>query len=132
MTIALILWILFIGFEVWWNLFIIRKIHTVDHAAQLFIRVVVGAVLWIMTAIFADIEVDQWLAQPLALAFSFWIIFDSSLGWFLHKNILFVGTTSRLDKMQAGAPIVFWFFKFLLMCAGIALYYYGFGKVLEF
>lgn len=133
MTIALILWVLFIGFEVWWNLWLIRNQHAVDHAQQLFIRVVVGAALWILTAIFADIEADQWLAQPLALALSFWFLFDSLMGLALKRDVTFLGTTARLDRLQRKAPlIVVWWFKLLLAVGSVLIYYYGFGKVLAY
>lgn len=132
MTIALVIWILFIAGEVYYNFLIIKREHPVDHLSQTFVRVVCGLALWLGTAVFADIDLDSWIPMPVMMALTFWFLFDSGLSWFITKphSLIFLGTTAKLDRLQRKAPLlIVWFAKFLLAAGSVMVFGYGFNAI---
>lgn len=131
MILILIIWIALIEAEAYRNYYLIKRDGKVNHNRQTIYRIAFGLIFWLVTPLFIEIEPDQWWAQPLMMAGTFFFLFDLSLNlWrFGIKKWYYFGTESKLDKIQRQWPLVAWFVKFFLMCLGTTLYFYGWGAI---
>lgn len=68
----------------------------------------------------------MWLLWPwgLGLVFTYWVAMDAGIGLLIARNPLFLGTTSRLDRLQFAHRWLVWL-KFILGIAGVIIFIYG-------
>lgn len=68
----------------------------------------------------------MWLLKPwgLGLVFTYWMLFDVIYGVLIARNPFFLGSTSRLDRLQFAHR---WLVavKFTLGIAGVIIFVYG-------
>lgn len=64
--------------------------------------------------------ISGWRSIPMWL-FTYWALFDSMYGIFIHQGFFYIGTTAKLDILQRHYLIILWM-KYILSIASIVYY----------
>lgn len=125
------LWLVIIGFEIVRNYWMID----LDHERPVYwqstvLRIAVGFVFWLLSP-FMDhtMSYGQWWGMIPMMVLSFWFCFDYGLNLARGKKPFYYLNPegSLLDKFQCNYPNTYvWFWwKLILMLAGLMVRYYG-------
>lgn len=117
-------------YEVWWNWREIEKRHTsINHKSRAKVRTIMSAIVFTLGILEMKIGYttwDQWLVFPFWAPIFFWAVFDPALNLMRGKPLLHLGD-AKLDRLQSGAPIVWFYFK--LFFAALLLFVYCYGPL---
>lgn len=142
MTWILITWLAIIMADIIRNWVIIEvKKQRPNYFWSNVLRIAVGFVFWLLSPVLFRMTEWQWWSMIPMMLFTFWYCFDYGLTQF--RNTFNINNKPRivfdylnpngswLDRMQCKYPDKYpWFwFKFFLMLAGIALYFYGLDAI---
>ena len=132
MMTVIFVWGFLIGCEIFRNCLMIdkKKMRPVYWQSNVG-RIAIGFLFWVASPVFIwkDMTYWQWWGMIPMMLFSFWFFFDYGLNLARKKKPFYYLNPegSFLDKLQCNYPASYpWFWwKFMLMYAGIITFYYG-------
>lgn len=91
-----------------------------DHVDMYILRLAIGLIFWEILLVMypGGLTFEILVIYPAFLAFWFWWLFDTAMGLIIARNPFYVGSTSRLDKIQRRYNLALvWLVKFGLAIA---------------